>query len=310
MVMKADTAQFVEMIGDQLRCPPEALADPEVSAQYLIKARNLPKSGAAPEPVPHVSEHRLNSDVAVRVYSPEGPGPLPVVIYFHGGGWVSGDLDMHDSTCRRIANRARAVVVNVDYRLAPEHRFPDAFDDAWVAVQWTHDHAAELGGDPGRLAVAGSSAGGNLAAAVALRARDERAPRIDLQVLIYPVLDSRLDTDSFRENAEGYLLTATQMEWYWNQYVPDTSDRKDWRVSPMHADSLAGLPPAIVVVAEHDPLKDEGEAYASRLQEEGVAAEVTCYEGQIHGFMGFLGFVADAEVALNATADRIARHFA
>jgi len=310
MGLKPDTAKFVEMIGDTMLCPPEALTDPEASAQYLQAARNIPKGEAELEAVAHVSEHQVNSDVTVRVYAPNGEGPFPVVVYYHGGGWVSGDLDMHDSTCRRIANRASTVVVNVDYRLAPEHPFPAAFDDGYDALLWTHEHAAEFGGDPSRLAVAGSSAGGNIAAAAAIKARDENGPKIDLQVLIYAVLDSSTSTASYSEMASGYLITDTQMHWYWNQYVPNTADRQDPRVSPIHAESLAGLPPAIVIVAEYDVLRDEGVHYAKRLRDEGVQADVTTYEGQIHGFMGFLGFVADAEVALNATADRIAQHFA
>lgn len=309
MGLKPDTAKFVDMIGDSMLCPPEALTDPEVSAQYLQSARNLPKGESEVEPVAHVSEHAVNADTTVRVYAPEGDGPFPVVVYYHGGGWVSGDLDMHDSTCRRIANRASTVVFNVDYRLAPEHPFPAAFDDGYAALVWAHDHASEFGGDPTRLAVAGSSAGGNIAAAAAIKARDENGPKIDLQVLIYAVLDSSTSTGSYSEMASGYLITDTQMHWYWNQYVPNIADRQDPRVSPMHAQSLAGLPPAIVIVAEYDVLRDEGINYANRLRDEGVQADVTTYEGQIHGFMGFLGFVADAEIALDATADRIAQHF-
>jgi acetyl esterase len=309
MTLKPDTQAFIDTVGNMLSCPAEALSDPEASAKYLKTVRYTTKSATTAEAIAHMYEHTIRDGVVARVYVPEGTGPFPIVVYFHGGGWVSGDLDMHDATCRRIANRAKTVVFNVDYRLAPEHKFPVPFDDAYAATQWAQEHATEFCGDPSRLAVAGSSAGGNLAAAVALKARDAGWPEISLQVLIYAVLDSRLETASYRDFADGFLLTATQMRWYWQQYVSDESQLEDFRVSPAHAESLAGLPPAIIVTAEFDPLRDEGEEYAARLRDSGVTAETIRYEGQVHGFMALLSLVADAEIALNATTAKIAAHF-
>ena len=210
-------------------------------------------------------------DIPVRVYTPAGTGPLPAIVYFHGGGWVIGNLEIVDRPCRALAAAAAAVVVSVDYRLAPEHRYPAAFDDCYAATVWVAEHAAELGVDPATIAVAGDSAGGNLAAAVALAARDRGGPALAAQLLIYPVTDFNFDTDSYRENAEGYLLTRGSMYWFWAHYLGAQELPKDPYACPLRAGSLAGLPPAYVATGEYDPLRDEGEAYAWRLAEAGVA---------------------------------------
>lgn len=225
--------------------------------------------------------------VRLRLTAPADPGPLPALVYFHGGGFVVGSLNSHDNLCRTLTNAAGVAVVSVDYRLAPEHPFPAAVEDATAAVAWLADpaNAAALGLDPARLAVGGDSAGGNLAAVVARRARDRGGPRLALQVLLYPVVDCDLDTPSYRENAAGYMLTRDAMAWYWSQYVPDPARRSDPDAAPLRADDLAGLPPALVVTAGYDVLRDEAEAYARRLAAAGVPVRLARHPGMIHGFL-------------------------
>ena len=188
--------------------------------------------------------------IPVRAYAPAGDGPLPVVVYYHGGGWVLGGLESHDGTCRALANAAGALVVSVDYRLAPEHPFPAAVDDAWAALTWVADNAGDLGGDPARIVVAGDSAGGNLAAVAALLARDAGAPVLRGQLLVYPVTDATMASGSIEENGEGYFLTKADMDWFYGHYAPDRPS--DWRLSPLVAEDLTGLAPALVLTAEYD----------------------------------------------------------
>jgi acetyl esterase len=228
-------------------------------------------------------------EIPVRVYTPAGEGPKPVIVYFHGGGWVIGELDTVDNPLRRIANRTGAVVVSVDYRLAPEHVYPAAFDDSYAATAWVAEHAAELGGDPERIAVSGDSAGGNLAAAVAIAARDRQGPRLAAQLLIYPVTDFDFTTESYGQNGEGYLLTKGSMQWFWAHYLGAQDLGKDPYACPARADDLAGLPPAFVATAEFDPLRDEGEAYAAKLRIAGVDVTAKRYDGMLHGFAWTLG---------------------
>ena len=227
--------------------------------------------------------------IPLRVYRPAGVAAsvaLPGLLYFHGGGWVIGDLDTHDVLCRQLTAEAGVTVVNVDYRLAPEHKFPAAADDAWAATRWTVAHASEFGVDAGRLAVGGDSAGGNLAAVVALQARDAGAPVIKLQVLVYPVTDVAAESRSYQDFSEGYMLTRESMRWFTAHYLAAAGQAYDWRVSPLRASSHAGLPPALVVTAGFDPLRDEGAAYAAKLQQAGVLVDYVCYGGMIHGFAG------------------------
>jgi len=226
-------------------------------------------------------------ELAIRVVTPEGAGgdPLPVVAYYHGGGWVAGDLDSHESVCRALANAAGAIVVSVDYRLAPENPFPAAAEDAHAAAAWLAANAAKIGGDPARLAVCGDSAGGNLAAVASLMARDRGGPSIALQVLAYPIVDFDLESESYGLFAEGFHLTRAEMAWFWNQYAPRVEDRSHPYASPMRAEDLSGLPPALVITAGHDVLRDEGESYARRLRDSGIAVKLSRYEGMIHGFL-------------------------
>jgi len=251
------------------------------------------------------------NELPIRIYWPASPPPtLPVIVFFHGGGWVLCDLDTHDAICRSLANGVHAIVVSVDYRLAPEHRYPAAFNDAYASVEWVRAHASELGGDPDRLAIAGDSAGGNLAACVAVALRDRNGPPIRAQLLVYPVIDAGFDTPSYRDNAEGYFLTAQHMHWYWDQYVPDATARHDPYVAPMHTRDLTGVAPAHIVTAEFDPLRDEGEAYGARLRAAGVPTEVHRYDGMFHGFFGMGEVLPGAQQAVHdaCTALRNALH--
>ena len=282
----------------------QALNLPPVRAMTPAAARESvrQRSAALPcEEVASVSDHRVpvaGGTVLVRVFSPRAEAPLPALVYFHGGGWVTGDVDTHEGICRTLANAARCVVASVDYRCAPEFPYPAAAEDAYAATRWVAEQAAALGIDARRLAVCGDSAGGNLAAAVALMARDRGGPSLSFQVLVYPVTDCDFDRPSYRENAEGYLLTADSMRFYWDQYAPDVAARTQPYAAPMRAASLAGLPPALVITAEYDPLRDEGEAYASRLAAAGVPVTQSRYPGMIHAFFRFTNSIDAARAAV------------
>src|SRR5215468_7299404 len=248
-----------------------------------------------PEPVGAVAERTIpgaGGEMPARIYMPYGTGPFPVLVYFHGGGWVIGDLEAYDATCRALTNAAGCLVVAMEYRLAPEHKFPAAPEDCYAATCWVAANAAAIGGDPRRIAVGGDSAGGNLAAVVAQRARDRGGPTLVYQLLVYPVTNYGYDTTSYRENADGYLLTRDAMVWFWNHYLRSATDGDNPLASPLRANDLRGLPPAMVLTAEFDPLRDEGEAYAMRLQEAGVPVTLKRYAGAIHGFFS-LGAVLD-----------------
>ncbi len=254
------------------------------------------------EPIGAVVERTLPGPIRVRVYEPPGDErDRGVLVYFHGGGFVTGSLDSHDGVCRALAAATPCVVVAVDYRLAPEHRFPAAVEDAWAATAWVAEHAASLGADPARVAVGGDSAGGTLAAVVALRARDRGLP-LALQLLVYPVCDLACDTASYRELADGYGLTAAAMAWYRDRYLGPAGDPADPEASPLRAPDLADVAPALVLTAEYDPLRDEGEAYAQRLRAAGVPVTLVRYDGLIHGFYRMPAAIGRAREALGASA--------
>jgi acetyl esterase len=280
---------------------------PALDSLSVAEARRAYREGRlalAPPPVA-IEETRdfffpgAAGDIKARYYRPLGEKPgeaLPGVVYFHGGGWTCGDLDTHDSVCRGIAVHGRCAVIAVDYRMGPEHKFPAAVEDAIAAVQWVSANAASLRIDASRLAVAGESAGANLAAVAAIALR-ETGPAIAMQVLVYPVVDQASDTDSLRRFARGYSLTLDLLRWYQNQYLRDDDDRADWRASPLLARDHSRLPSAYVVTAGFDPLLDEGRAYADRLRQAGVPVVYECFEGMIHGFLPMGGALAAARHA-------------
>ncbi len=251
--------------------------------------------------------------IPLRLYKPlpETPGQtLPVLVYFHGGGWVIGDLDTHDTLCRELANGSGCAVVAVDYRMGPEHRFPAAVDDCFAATRWVHDNAASLGLDASRLAVGGDSAGGNLAAVVSILARDADDLPISFQLLIYPSTDMRRLSASHQTNGQGYLLTADTIVYFQTHYIGDEAKYADWRASPLLCENLAHLPPAFVMTAGYDPLRDEGLAYAQRLTEAGNRATHICFERQIHGFITMGRVIDEANVAVVICASEIKRAIA
>ncbi len=293
-----------------LGLPPLGTLSPEETRRSMeLRNAALPPG----EPVAKVEDRTIPGpagEIPIRIYWPEGTGPFPVLVYFHGGGWVIGSITSHDATCRTLTNAAGCMIVSVDYRLAPEHKFPAAAEDAYTATKWVAEHGAAIGADPRRVAVGGDSAGGNLAAVVSLMARERGGPPLAYQLLVYPVTDYRFDTPSYGENAEGYLLTKQSMEWFWNHYLNDASQGDHPYASPLRAQDLRGLPPALVITAEYDPLRDEGAAYAARLQEAGVPAACSRYDGMIHGFFGMSLLLDKAKLAVGEAAGALKAVFA
>jgi acetyl esterase/lipase len=259
------------------------------------------------EPVGQVAERVFPGPAGerpARVYRPAGEGPWPVLVYFFGGGWSLGTLDTCDGVCRSLTNAARCVTVAVSYRLAPEHKFPAAVEDCHAGAAWVAAHAADLGVDAGRMAVGGDSSGGNLAAAVSLLARDQGGPALVHQLLVYPNTDYQAGTPSLRDMTDQHFFNAEAVRWYWGLYLASPEDGANPLASPLRAGDLSGLPPATVITAEYDPLRDEGERYAARLAEAGVPVELTRYDGMAHGFFTMAG---DLEVAREAVAAAAAR---
>ncbi|MFD4631802.1 alpha/beta hydrolase [Streptomyces sp. NPDC058284] len=301
-LVDALTAAFPDLGG--------AVTDAVEARRTLAAA---PAYGRAPLPVGPVADRTVPGppgapEVPVRVYLPDParhPGPRPTVVFFHGGGYTLCGLDSHDATARGLTARSGAAVVSVGYRLAPEHRFPAAVDDAYAALCWAAGESAALGGDPGALVAAGDSSGGGLAAAAALRARDEGGPALALQVLLYPLLDAAQDTASYRENARGCFLTAAHLRWFWQQYLGSDGDGRHALASPLRAADLSGLPPAHLVTAGCDPLRDEGLHYAERLRAAGVDVVSAHFRGMFHGFLAFPDALPNAGKALTDVAEAI-----
>jgi acetyl esterase len=239
--------------------PHDAYTDPVAAVAYAQELRSRMSTRPGETSLNNVEDRRILDRFDVRIYTPATDGSNPVVVYFHGGGWATGNLDMHDEACRRLSALSSAIIVSVDYRLTPENPFPAPLDDAYDATVWAHANAASLGGDPNRLAVMGGSVGGNLATAVALRSRDESGPAIAFQGLLYPAVDAEMSSDSYKRNGHGYLLSVDLMNWFWRQYLRQESPTNPL-ASPIHATTLRGLPPALVITAELDPLCDEAEA--------------------------------------------------
>ncbi len=286
-----------------------ALGGPALHELSVSEARSQSVDMAAmhgsPESVANIEDLELTGPagaIPVRLYSPGGDAPLPVFVYFHGGGWVIGDIASSDGLCRTLCNAAHCIVISVDYRLAPEHPFPAAVDDSYAAVLWAWENASSFGGDAARIAVGGDSAGGNLAAVIAQLARDRGRPALKYQLLIYPVTDAACNSLSYSQNAEGYFLTKDAMRWFWTHYIGNNIDPGNPMASPLHAHSFLGLPPALVITAEFDPLRDEGEAYAERLKQAGVPVQLTRYAGMIHGFFAMGGLIDQGKQAVSQAA--------
>jgi len=294
----------VAVAQDKLHPKARAIVDqlaglPPLPTMTPTEARGRPEPlAAAPEAVGSVTARAIpgpGGPLQIRIYRPND-GLKGALVYFHGGGWVLGSLDTADATCRALTNRSRCVVTSIGYRLAPEHKFPAAVDDAYAAVRWVADNAADLRSDPARIAVGGSSAGGGLAAAVALIARDRGGPKIAFQLLTVPVTELSSRATSHREFAEGYGLTSADMLWFGRHYVRTEADADEPHASVLRAD-LHDMPPAFVITAECDPLRDDGEAYAEKLRKLGIAARYKRYPGMFHGFMSFPGVLPEAAEA-------------
>ncbi|TCK22437.1 alpha/beta hydrolase [Pseudonocardia endophytica] len=248
-----------------------------------------------------------NGDVPVRVIVPEGT-PRGLIVYYHGGGWVIGNIEETDHLGRKMANLTRCTVVLVDYRLAPEHRYPAASEDSWAALQWAAARKIELAGGDVPLVVAGDSAGGNLAAIVAQRAKVSGGPAVTAQVLVYPVTDADLDNASYTDPENQLLLSRESMVWFWDHYAPDPDTRTNADASPIRSGDLSGLPPAVVLTAEHDPLRDEGEAYAEKLRAAGVDVESRRFPGQMHGFFTMVGVLPGHDAGLSYVVEFLEKH--
>jgi acetyl esterase len=302
-----DAQRVCDLIVAVNRPAMETLSPAEAREAYLAARKALQPD---PEDVAEVLALEATGSagpIPLRLYRGNGAAkgmPQPALVYYHGGGWVIGDLESHDQACRALANAARCIVVAVDYRLAPEHKFPAAVEDAIAATRWVSENAARLGIDPKRIAIGGDSAGGNLAAVVALDARDRGGPPLVFQLLIYPCTEMSLSFPSHDRHAEQLPLRRTTMRWFVENYLRDTKDQADWRASPLRAGNFANLAPALVVTAGFDPLGDEGEAYAKALGDAGVPVALERFGGQIHGFLSMGRMVADAGrlVTLAATA--------
>ncbi len=248
--------------------------------------------------------------IPVRIYTPQEPQqPLPILVFYHGGGMVIGTLDSYDTLCRQLAKQANYIVVSVDYRLAPEHKFPAAVEDAYAALVWAYNNAQTIGGNPDSIVVGGDSAGGNLAAVSAIIARDNQTMSLQAQLLIYPATAPKADSASQLSFAEGYFLERETILWFHNSYIRNDLDRNDYRYAPLIAPSLSQLPPALVIVAGYDPLRDEGAAYAQRLQDSGVEVELSEYSGMFHPFVSLAGVLDEGKRAIEECAAML-RHYA
>ena len=286
--------------------PIDKVSPADARRQYRdVRATLRPPAPSLPD-VRDLKADGGGGPIPLRLYRP-AEGVLPAFVFFHGGGWVVGDLDTHDVVCRQIARDAGVVVIAVDYRLAPEHPFPAASDDAWSATTWIAAHADELGIDAARMAVGGDSAGGGRAAVVALMARDSRTLRLAFQMLVYPVVDLRAESASYSKYAEGFLLTRAAMKWYITQYAPTPQAVNDWHASPLLAPWVHGVAPALIITAELDPLIDEGEAYARRLRGARVPVDYQVVPGMVHGFLTMGGKVDAANHSIDVIASALRR---
>lgn len=309
MTLDPQAKAFLNFMAER-DVPPMHTLSPEqnrLALQRSVKRMNIP-----PPKVAQINNRRIpvqNGEIGVRVYAPESAEPLPILVYCHGGGFIMGDLDIVDAPLRALANSVPALVISVDYRLAPEYKFPTAVEDCYAALKWTFDNARALGADPARIAVGGDSAGGNLAAVMSLLARDRQAPPLRAQVLLYPVTDQLNDYPSKHIFAEGYFISATDIAQLKSYYFRTEEDKAHIYASPILACALGGLPDALVVTAGYDPLHDEGEAYAKRLSEAGVKVDYHCYTGMIHGFFGMTGILDQGKVLIQQVSNYLRQAF-
>ena len=300
MAANAETQAFLDEIAEADAKPWHEMTPAEARETWYTVCLLF---AGAPEPVALIEDQVIpgpHGDITLRSYTPEGDGPFRSLVYFHGGGWVVGSDDTYQVACRRLANASGCKVFFPTYRMAPEFKYPTAVEDCYAALNWISENTSALDIDADRIAIGGDSAGGNLTAAVSLMARDKGGPNAAFQLLIYPVTDYNLDTGSYKEYAEDHLLTAADMAWFWNHYLPTPEAGAEPYASPLRADDLSGLPPALVMTAECDVLCDEGEAYAAKLEAAGVPVTLSRTDGTIHGFMHPLGGrlpFADAGVA-------------
>ncbi len=295
-------AQAIIDLQNETGIDPTSLQPFELRALFNFAATE------SPQEVGGIDDRTLlgpRGDIPVRIYTPEGAGPFPLLMFFHGGGFVLGNLETHDALCRALCNGVACVVVAVDYRLAPEQKYPAPHEDCYAATLWAYKHAGEINGQADKLAVAGDSAGGTMAAVVCLLARDQGGPQIKHQLLLYPVTDSNFDTQSYRDNAEGYALTRDLMQWFWGHYLAAQEDGLQAYAAPLRADDLSGLPAATIITAQYDPLRDEAEAYAQRLLGAGVKTELIRYSGMIHGFLSFPDAIDVAAAATATVANKL-----
>jgi acetyl esterase len=301
MPLDPTVRKLLDMAAASGRPAINSLPPPE--ARQMMRDTRAPVQGAFLDSV--VAQDRRipgpAGEIPVRIYRPRiaaAGARLPLLVYYHGGGWVIGDIETHHTMCQRLSEAGELVVVSVDYRLAPEHRFPACVDDCWAATVWAAANAASIGAEGTKVAVGGDSAGGNLAAVMALMARDRGGVDIGFQLLLYPAVDALANTGSLAKNADGYLLTREAMVWFYDHYIPNAADRSDWRASPLRARTFAGLPPALIVTAGFDPLLDEGRLYADRLAHDGVTVEYVEHGSMIHGFLGMPGVLPQARRGL------------
>lgn len=284
----------------------------EMSSQSAtVRAMNVAMP-AMPEPVgsvKHILIPTAEGELLARVFTPDGDAPFPVIVYFHGGGWVIADLNVYEASCRALSNAVGAVVVSVAYRQSPEAKYPAAVDDAYAATQWVMQNAQQLGGDPNLVAIAGESAGGNLATVTCLKTKDEGGQMPIAQLLIYPVTDTSMSQPSYAENENSQPLHSSMMAWFWKYYLEDESQKSEKYVAPLMANDLSGLPPAIVITAENDPLRDEGEQYAKALADAGVSVDAQRFDGVTHEFFGVAGAVSKAREAVDFATEGLKKVF-
>jgi len=306
MKLDPQAKQVLDMAIEANIAPLDAMSAAAAKASYEQRAQKLCLKNIPVGATRDLSVPGPNGDIPVRIYTPASHAQnIPVVVFYHGGGWVVGSLDSHDALCRQISNQGNFLVVSVDYRMGPEAPFPAAPTDCFAAYQWVLANIEDHGGNRKQIAVAGDSAGGNLSAVVCLMARDEAVQPPCFQWLIYPATNMTMNTPSHSQFAEGYFLTSNLMDWFQSHYLPSAADKNDWRASPLLAKSLAGLPPALIQTAGFDPLKSEGVAYADRLTEQSGHVIHTDYSGMIHGFINLGDAIDTAKIAIDEGVDAI-----